>query len=97
MAGEVDRQEFEQVKDMVVEMKEKLDSVYDVIFGDENDVDTRAGIDDIRLIRQIWRRFKSVRFFFGAIVGCVTVLASAGYAIIKLIELVKMIFETKGG
>lgn len=97
MAGEVERKEFEELKDMVVGMNEKLQQVYDVIFGDENDVDTRAGIDDIRLFRKIWRRFKSVRFFFGVIVGSVTVLASAGFAVVKLIELVKMFFQSKGG
>lgn len=103
-SDDIKQQEIDELKNIVIElkimvedMKPKVERADNVLFSDDHDVDTRKGIDDIRLMRDIYRRFKSARFIFGAIAGVLTFLATGGWAIYKLTELFLTLFKTKGG
>jgi hypothetical protein len=70
------------------EVKEKAEKAYEILFEQKGTAD-RTVYDDLVLLRLVYNRFKSAKFFVGLLVGVLTVGMPAIWGVIKLIAYIK--------
>lgn len=92
--------EIEELKRKVADLEEKLTderifnkeyyrkikTVYDLIY-ESGEIEDRAVLDDLQLLRELYVRFKSFRFIVGVVFGALTVVVPVALGVIKLFQL----------
>lgn len=89
--------ELKRLRNEVAELQRTVNNLSEIMHGDEDAIDDRSALEDLRLLRMIVRRFQSFRFLFGVFVGAASFLATTGFAIYKLLEFLGIIAKTKTG
>lgn len=86
--------ELKKERDVNREYLEKAKTVYDLIY-ESGDIEDRAVLDDLQLLRELYVRFKSFRFILGLIFGALAVVVPVGLGAFKLVELIGTYINSK--
>lgn len=73
----------------------KIKTVYDLIY-ESGDIESRAVLDDLQLLRELYVRFKSFRFLLGVLFGILTVVLPVILGGMKVVDMVSQWAESTG-
>lgn len=74
------------------ELEGRVAEMENLLFDDDN-TSQRSVYDDLVLLRLIYNRFKSAKFFIGLLVGFLTIIVPAVYGVVKLVSLIRQIWK----